>query len=165
MQNLILKASSMDFPGGPVVKNLPANPGDTGLIPGLGRFDIPWGNYPRSSTGSQDSPGNNPSSSTSSQARGCSGLGEPRQALPSFLRSRPGRSRLRECGSPSPGVSVSHPPSSPSPGVSVSPSILPIPGGTHSSTRGLRPPEQLERPAGFPSSYKTPRGEHRQNTL
>ena len=24
--------------------------------------------------------------------------------------------------------------------------------GTHSSTRGLRPPEQLERPAGFPSS-------------
>ena len=27
--------------------------------------------------------------------------------------------------------------------------------GTHSSTRGLRPPEQLERPAGFPSSDKT----------
>ena len=25
----------------------------------------------------------------------------------------------------------------------------------HSSTRGLRPPEQLERPAGFPSSDKT----------
>ena len=25
-------------------------------------------------------------------------------------------------------------------------------GSTHSSTRGLRPPEQLERPAGFPSS-------------
>ena len=27
----------MGFPGGSVVKNLPANPGDTGLIPGLGR--------------------------------------------------------------------------------------------------------------------------------
>ena len=26
-------------------------------------------------------------------------------------------------------------------------------GSTHSSTRGLRPPEQLERPAGFPSSW------------
>ena len=28
-------------------------------------------------------------------------------------------------------------------------------GSTHSSTRGLRPPEQLEMPAGFPSSDKT----------
>ena len=28
----------MDFPGGPVVKNLPANAGDTGSISGLGRF-------------------------------------------------------------------------------------------------------------------------------
>ena len=28
-------------------------------------------------------------------------------------------------------------------------------GSTHSSTRGLRPPEQLERPAGFPSSATT----------
>ena len=27
-----------DFPGGPVVKNLPANVGDTGSIPGPGRF-------------------------------------------------------------------------------------------------------------------------------
>ena len=26
-----------DFPGGTVVKNLPANAGDTGLSPGLGR--------------------------------------------------------------------------------------------------------------------------------
>ena len=25
-----------DFPGGPVVKNLPSNAGDTGLIPGQG---------------------------------------------------------------------------------------------------------------------------------
>ena len=31
------------FPGGPVVKNLPANAGDTGAIPALGRFHVPWG--------------------------------------------------------------------------------------------------------------------------
>ena len=30
----------MDFPGGPVDKNLPANVGDTGLIPGLGRIHM-----------------------------------------------------------------------------------------------------------------------------
>ena len=28
----------MDSPGGPVVKNPPTNAGDTGLIPGPGRF-------------------------------------------------------------------------------------------------------------------------------
>ena len=28
----------MDFPSGPVDKNLPANAGDMGLIPGPGRF-------------------------------------------------------------------------------------------------------------------------------
>ena len=27
----------MDFPGGSVVKNLPANAGDVGSVPGLGR--------------------------------------------------------------------------------------------------------------------------------
>ena len=32
-----------DFPGGPVVQNPPANAGDTGLIPGLGGFHLPWG--------------------------------------------------------------------------------------------------------------------------
>ena len=30
-----------DFPGGAVVKNLPANAEDTSLIPGLGRFHMP----------------------------------------------------------------------------------------------------------------------------
>jgi len=30
-----------DFPDGPVVKNLPANAGDVGLIPNLGRFHMP----------------------------------------------------------------------------------------------------------------------------
>ena len=29
-------ATCQDFPGGPVVKNLPSNAGDTGSIPGLG---------------------------------------------------------------------------------------------------------------------------------
>ena len=33
-----------DFPGGPVVKNLPANAGDMGSIPGPGRSHRPWGN-------------------------------------------------------------------------------------------------------------------------
>jgi len=30
------------FPGGSVVKNLPANAGDTDLIPGLGRSHMLW---------------------------------------------------------------------------------------------------------------------------
>ena len=33
-----------DFPGGTVVKNLPANAGDMGLIPGPGRSHMPWSN-------------------------------------------------------------------------------------------------------------------------
>ena len=32
-----------DFPGGPVVKNLPANAEDTSSTPGLGRFHMPQG--------------------------------------------------------------------------------------------------------------------------
>ena len=38
------KTNKCDFPGGPVVKNPPANAGDTGLIPGLGRSHKLWGN-------------------------------------------------------------------------------------------------------------------------
>ena len=34
----------MNFPGGPVVKNQPANAEDMGLIPGLGRLHMSWGN-------------------------------------------------------------------------------------------------------------------------
>ena len=30
------KENSQNFPGDPVVKNLPSNPGDAGLIPGRG---------------------------------------------------------------------------------------------------------------------------------
>ena len=32
----------LDFPAGPVVKNLSSNTGDTGLIPGLGRSHMLW---------------------------------------------------------------------------------------------------------------------------
>ena len=34
----------LDFPGGPVGKNLPANAGDAGSVLDLGRFLVPWGN-------------------------------------------------------------------------------------------------------------------------
>ena len=33
-----------DFPGGALVKNLPANAGDTGSTPGLGRSHMLWSN-------------------------------------------------------------------------------------------------------------------------
>ena len=33
-----------DFPGGVLVKNLPVNAGDTGLIPGPGRSHMPRSN-------------------------------------------------------------------------------------------------------------------------
>ena len=39
-----LNVFHQDFPGGAVVKNPPANAGDTGLIPGLGRCYMPWSN-------------------------------------------------------------------------------------------------------------------------
>ena len=39
----ILK-DTVDFPGDPMVKNLPASAGVTGSIPGPGRFDMPQGN-------------------------------------------------------------------------------------------------------------------------
>ena len=39
-----LKTTARDFPGGPAVKNLSVNIGDTGLIPGLGRFHMPQSN-------------------------------------------------------------------------------------------------------------------------
>ena len=33
-----------DFPGGTVVKNPPTNAGDTGSLPGPGRYHMPWRN-------------------------------------------------------------------------------------------------------------------------
>lgn len=35
---------AVDFLGGSAVQNLPANEGDSGLIPDLGRFHLPWSN-------------------------------------------------------------------------------------------------------------------------
>ena len=42
LQKKILNLS--DFPGGTAVKNLPANAGDTGLIPGPGTSHMPQSN-------------------------------------------------------------------------------------------------------------------------
>ena len=36
--------ANQDFPGGAVVKNPPANEGDTGSSPGSGRSQMPWSN-------------------------------------------------------------------------------------------------------------------------
>ena len=41
---VLIKVWERDFPGGTVVKNPPANAGDTGSIPGLGRSHVPWSN-------------------------------------------------------------------------------------------------------------------------
>ena len=40
----ILETAREDFPGGAVVKNPPANAGDMGSSPGLGRSHMPWSN-------------------------------------------------------------------------------------------------------------------------
>ena len=40
-----LKATILGFPGGAVVENLPANAGDTGSSPGLGRSHMPRSNW------------------------------------------------------------------------------------------------------------------------
>ena len=40
----MMKVNVRDFPEDPVVKNLTANAGDTGSIPGLGRFHMLWSN-------------------------------------------------------------------------------------------------------------------------
>ena len=37
----------LGFPGGAVVENLPANAGDTGSSPGLGRSHMPWSSWAR----------------------------------------------------------------------------------------------------------------------
>ena len=41
------KISIQGFPGGSVVESLPANAGDTGSSPGLGRSHMPWSNWAR----------------------------------------------------------------------------------------------------------------------
>ena len=42
-----IRVVSRGFPGGAVVKNPPANAGDTGSSPGPGRSHMPRGNYAR----------------------------------------------------------------------------------------------------------------------
>ena len=44
MTNILSKSPPWDFPGGAVVKNPPANAGDTGSSPGLGRSHMPQSN-------------------------------------------------------------------------------------------------------------------------
>ena len=43
-QKLLFKKGVGDFPGGTAPKNPPANAGDTGSIPGPGRFHMPRSN-------------------------------------------------------------------------------------------------------------------------
>ena len=45
--NLVVVKKVRGFPGGAVVENLPANAGDTGSSPGLGRSHMPRGNWAR----------------------------------------------------------------------------------------------------------------------
>ena len=44
MEIVLLKMYKEGFPGGAVVKNPPANAGDTGSSPGLGRSHMPRSN-------------------------------------------------------------------------------------------------------------------------
>ena len=44
LQVIGLRIIFSDIPGGPGVKNLPANAGDTGSISGLGKVHLPQGN-------------------------------------------------------------------------------------------------------------------------
>ena len=46
-KTIIQKESCRGFPGGAVVENLPANAGDTGSSPGLGRSHMPRSNWAR----------------------------------------------------------------------------------------------------------------------
>ena len=41
LRKIIIKKADAGFPGGAVVENLPANAGDTGSSPGLGRSHMP----------------------------------------------------------------------------------------------------------------------------
>ena len=44
LQKIDLKKNCWGFPGGTMIKNLPANAGDTGLSPGPGRSHMPRSN-------------------------------------------------------------------------------------------------------------------------
>ena len=42
--SVIVNVNGLDFLDSPIVMNLLASEGDMGLVPGLGRFHMPWGN-------------------------------------------------------------------------------------------------------------------------
>ena len=44
LMHICIEKRGQGFPGGAVVKNLPANAGDMGSIPGPGRSHMPWSN-------------------------------------------------------------------------------------------------------------------------
>ena len=39
------KMYALDFPGGPMVRNPPANAEDMGSVPSLGKSHMPWGSW------------------------------------------------------------------------------------------------------------------------
>ena len=43
LKNVCKERERVDFPGGSVVKHLPANAGNRGLIPSPERSHVPWG--------------------------------------------------------------------------------------------------------------------------
>ena len=47
IREMQIKTTMRGFPGGAVVENLPANAGDTGSSPGLGRSHMPQSNWVR----------------------------------------------------------------------------------------------------------------------
>ena len=47
IEKILLRVTILGFPGGAVVENLPANAGDTGSSPGLGRSHMPRSNWAR----------------------------------------------------------------------------------------------------------------------
>lgn len=44
LESALSERASLDFAGGAVNKNPPANAGVTSLVPGTGRFHMAWGN-------------------------------------------------------------------------------------------------------------------------
>ena len=72
-----LKKKSWGLPGGSVVKNLPANAGDTGSIRGLGRLHTPRSNE----------------ACASQVLSPCSGAREPQRLSPHAATTEPTRSR------------------------------------------------------------------------
>ena len=57
---LVKKQTNLDFPGGTVDENSPANAEDMGSIPAPGRFHVTWSNYgsplPRACALQQETP-------------------------------------------------------------------------------------------------------------